>query len=261
MTVHLVGVGPGDAELMTIKAARLLAQADAVVFDRLIGPEILDYVSPRAERYDVGKTPGRPGPTQDDINCLLISLGSRLETVVRVKGGDPFIFGRGIEEADACVAAGLAVEVVPGVTSALAGPMAAGISVTERGQSSGVCILTAEQDGGSAPIDWGALAGSGLTLVILMGARKAADLRDLLIASGRPADTPAAVVTNATRHNQTVWRGDLADLGREPVASPSVLVIGAVARDRQVSRWLETLSDDCGRPALVGRHDPHHASQ
>lgn len=230
MTVHLVGVGPGDADLITVKAAQLLARADAVVFDRLIGDDVLDYVSPWAERYDVGKTPGTAAPAQKQINDLLIALGHRLDTVVRVKGGDPFVFGRGIEEARACEAAGHSVEIVPGVTSALAGPMAAGISVTERGQSSGVCIVTAEQDPLSRPLDWHALAHSGLTLVILMGARRASELRDRLIAAGLPADTPAGVATNATRPHQQIWRGPLADLGAKPVPSPSVLIIGSVAR-------------------------------
>ncbi|MEZ5228580.1 MAG: SAM-dependent methyltransferase [Acidimicrobiales bacterium] len=132
MTVHLVGVGPGDAELMTLKAARLLGEADAVVYDRLIGDDILDFVSPTAERYDVGKTPGLPGPTQDDINELLVDLGRRLECVVRIKGGDPSIFGRGAEEADACHRAGVATTIVPGISSSVAGPVAAGVSVTRR---------------------------------------------------------------------------------------------------------------------------------
>ena len=226
MTVWIVGVGPGDAELMTIKAARLLATADAVVHDRLIGDDVLDYVSPVAERHDVGKTPGRPGPTQEDINDLLVDLGRRFDTVVRVKGGDPFVFGRGIEELRACESAGVPARVVPGITSALAAPLAAGISVTERGVSSGVCIVTAHQDPGSEPLDWAALVRSGLTIVVLMGARRAAEIRDALIGNGLPPTTPAAVATNATHHDEHTWRGTLDELGRGPVASPSVLVIG-----------------------------------
>ncbi len=230
MTVHLVGVGPGDAELMTLKAARLLADADAVVYDRLIGDEILDHVAPCAERYPVGKTPGRPSPSQDAINDLLVQLGRRLDNVVRVKGGDPFIFGRGIEEAGALGAAGIPFEVVPGITSALAGPLDVGISVTERGLSSGVCIVTAHQDPGSTPIDWSALARSGLTIVVLMGARRAAEIAENLLDGGMDPATPAAVITSATRPDRTVWSGELAWLGQGPVAAPSVLVIGDVAR-------------------------------
>lgn len=232
MTVWIVGVGPGDAELMTVKAARLLATADAVVHDRLIGDGVLDHASPLAERYDVGKVPGRPGPTQEDINRLLVELGSRCATVVRAKGGDPFVFGRGIEEVRACEAAGVAVEVVPGVTSALAAPLAAGISVTERGTSSGFCVVTAHQDPGSAALDWPAVVRTGLTIVVLMGARRAGEIRDRLLAGGLPPSTPAAVAVDATRPEQQVWRGELGDLGRSPVASPAVLVIGPAAGGR-----------------------------
>jgi uroporphyrin-III C-methyltransferase len=214
---------------MTVRAARLLARADAVVHDRLIGDDVLDGVSPFAARHDVGKSPGRPGPTQEDINDLLVDLGRRLETVVRVKGGDPFVFGRGIEEVRACEAAGVRTMVVPGVTSALAGPLAAGVSVTERGVSSGVCIVTAHQDPGSRPLDWAALVGSGLTIVVMMGARRARDIRDALVLHGLAASTPAAVATSATHPNEQLWRGTLDGLGTEPIAAPSVLVIGAAA--------------------------------
>lgn len=248
MTVHLVGAGPGDVELLTLKAARLLASADAVVVDRLVGPEIIGLVSPRAEHYDVGKTPGEPGPTQEQINDLLVTLGRRLETVVRLKGGDPYIFGRGIEEADACRDVGLAVEVVPGITSAIAGPAAAGISVTERHVSSGCCFVTAHQDPKSDTTNWQALADSGLTIVVLMGARRASAIARTLIAAGRPASTPSAVITNVARPDETVWSGPLRELGREPVASPSILVIGPVAARARASgefdpRVLDALRD------------------
>lgn len=234
MTVHLVGVGPGDGELLTLKAARLLGQADAVVYDRLIGDEVLDHVPPSAERYSVGKIPGAPGPGQEEINDLLVALGRRLATVVRVKGGDPFLFGRGIEELAATQAAGIPTDVVPGITSALAAPLTAGVSVTGRGFSSGVCVVTAHQDPASEPIDWTAVARSGLTVVVLMGARRAASVRNLLVAGGRRPDTPVAVITSATRTDQQVWFGSLRELGRETVPAPSVLVIGdAVAHRRE----------------------------
>lgn len=229
MTVHMLGVGPGDAELLTIKAARLLGAADAVVHDRLIGDDVLDFVSPTAERYDVGKTPGRPGPSQDEINTLLVALGRRLDTVVRVKGGDPLVFGRGAEEAEACHAAGLATEIHPGISSAVAAPGAAGISVTRRGVSSGFCVVTAQQDTDSVPVDWDALARSGLTLVVLMGASRASLIRDLLLAAGMSPRTPVAVVTDATGPTQRTRRMQLSELGVTPVRSPSVIVIGPVA--------------------------------
>lgn len=229
MTVHLIGAGPGDAELMTIRAARLLANADAVVYDRLVGREVLDYVPATAERHPVGKAPGRPGPTQDRINRLLVDLGRRLETVVRVKGGDPFVFGRGIEEVAALNGAEVPVEVVPGISSALAGPTVAGISITERNVSSGFCVVTAHQDAASDPIDWSALARSGLTIVVLMGARRAGHVRDALMAGGMMGTTPTAVVTDATGPDQRVRVGSLADLGRRLVDAPSVIVVGPVA--------------------------------
>ncbi len=229
MTVYLVGVGPGDAELMTIKAARLIGEADAVVYDRLIGGDVLDFVSPTAERYDVGKMPGRPGPSQADINALLVALGHRFDCVVRIKGGDPSIFGRGAEEADACHAAGIPTATVPGISSSVAGPTAAGVSVTRRGVSSGYCVVTAHQDPDSSPVNWSALASCGLTLVVLMGATRARLIAAALMAAGRPATTPVAIISNATLPNERVERLDLDELGRAPVASPSVLVIGEVA--------------------------------
>lgn len=232
MTVHLVGAGPGDPELLTLKAARLLAEADAVVYDRLVDPRILELMNPAAERYDVGKTPDRPSPAQEDISELLVVLGRRLDVVVRLKGGDPFVFGRGGEEADRCVAVGIPVAVVPGVTSSVAGPAAAGIAVTRRGFASGVCIVTAHQDPDSPPVDWDALARCGLTLVVLMGARRAGVVRDSLLAGGLPGDTPVAVVTRATLPTQEEWHGTLGQLGRTPVAAPSVLVIGPAAAAR-----------------------------
>ncbi len=229
MTVHLVGVGPGDAELMTLKAARLLGEADAVVYDRLIGDDILHFVSPSAERYDVGKTPGIPGPTQDDINALLIDLGHRLDCVVRIKGGDPSIFGRGAEEADACHAAGVSTTTVPGISSSIAAPTGAGVSVTRRGISSGYCVITAHQDPASSPINWPAVASCGLTIVILMGATRADRISTALIACGRQPTTPVAVITNATTANENVERLSLDQLGATPVSSPSVIVVGEVA--------------------------------
>lgn len=229
MTVHILGAGPGDAELLTLKAIRILGTADAVVHDRLIGDDILDFAPPSAERYDVGKMPGTPGPSQDEINHLLVALGRRLDSVVRVKGGDPSVFGRGAEEAEACRDAGVRTQTVPGISSAVAAPGAAGISVTRRGVSSGFCVVTAKQDAGSTPIDWAALARSGLTLVVLMGASRAGLIRDRLLVGGMPADTPVAVVTDASLPTQRTKRLALAELGAGPVDSPSVLVIGAVA--------------------------------
>ena len=230
MTVHLVGAGPGDPGLLTVRAAGLLRAADTVVYDRLVDPAVLELAPPWAELVCVGKTPGAPSPSQDDINAVLIDRGRRLGCVVRLKGGDPFVFGRGGEEAAALRAAGIDVEVVPGVTSAVAAPAAAGIPVTLRGVSSGFTVVTAHQDPASGRwLDWDALARAGTTLVILMGAARAEQIADRLRAGGMPDGTPVAVIGAATTRDQTIHRTDLSGLRRLRVASPATIVVGAVA--------------------------------
>ena len=173
MTVYLVGAGPGDPDLLTLRAVSLLARADVIVHDRLIDHRILASAAPWAELIDVGKTPGSPCHSQAEINRILVERGRTHDVVVRLKGGDPFVFGRGGEEAEVLVAAGIAVEVVPGVSSSIAAPAAAGIPVTMRGIASGVTIVTAHQDPEKeSGLDWDALARSGTTLVVLMGAAR-----------------------------------------------------------------------------------------
>ena len=230
MTVHLVGAGPGDPELLTVRAVNLLRQADVVVYDRLVDPTVVDLAPPWAERIDAGKTPGTPSPSQDNINTILIDRGRRFGCVVRLKGGDPFVFGRGGEEASALRAAGIDAEVVPGVTSAVAAPAAAGIPVTMRGVSSGFTVVTAHQDPSSdRRLDWDALAQAGTTLVILMGAARSEQIADRLRAGGMADNTPVAVISAATTRHQHVDRTDLAGLHRLAVSSPATIVIGAVA--------------------------------
>ena len=230
MTVHLVGAGPGDPELLTVRAVNLLRRADVVVCDRLVDRAVVAMAPPWAERIDVGKTPGVAGPTQDEINALLVDRGRRFDCVVRLKGGDPFVFGRGGEEALALQTADVEVEVVPGVTSAVSAPAAAGIPVTMRGVSSGFTVVTAHQDPSSCRfLDWDALARSGTTLVILMGAARTEQIADRLLAGGMPDDTPVAAISAATTNRQRVERTDLAGLRRLRVASPATIVVGAVA--------------------------------
>ena len=230
MTVYLVGAGPGDPELLTVRAANLLRQADVVVHDRLVDPDALELAPPWAEHIDVGKTPGAPSPSQSEINAILVDRGRRFDCIVRLKGGDPFVFGRGGEEAAALRAAGLEVEVVPGLTSAVAAPAAAGIPVTLRGVSSGFTVVTAHQDPSSDRwLDWDALARAGTTLVILMGAARTEQIADRLRAGGMADDTPVAVISAATTGDQHIDRTDLAGLHRLRVASPATIVIGAVA--------------------------------
>ncbi len=231
MTVALVGAGPGDPGLLTRRGAELLASADVVVFDRLASPALLDLASPAAERIDVGKAPGAAEKTQDEINALLVEHGLTGKRVVRLKGGDPFVFGRGGEEAEALTAAGVPFEVVPGVTSAVAAPAYAGIPVTHRGLSTHVTVVTGHEDPtkGRTDVDWAALAAAGGTLVILMGAGRVTEIARRLIEGGLAPDTPVAAVRNGTRPDQHTVRATLATIGDVDVRPPSAIVVGAVA--------------------------------
>ena len=226
--VTLVGAGPGDPDLLTVRAVRRLADADVVVHDALVGEGVLALVPPHVELIDVGKRPGR-GTAQDLINILLVELAAQGKHVVRLKGGDPFVFGRGGEEAVVVAEAGFPVEVVPGITSSVAAPAAAGIPVTHRGLSAAFTVVTGHRQPGETPVDWRALARVGGSIVVLMGVAHRAEIAAELIAGGLPHDTPVAAIHRATTPEQTVARTTLADLGQTPVESPSVLVIGSVA--------------------------------
>jgi uroporphyrin-III C-methyltransferase len=228
MTVWLVGAGPGDPELLTIKAARLIGDADVVLYDRLVSPEILALARPGAELIDVGKRPGG-SHTQDVLNDLLVLHARSARRVVRLKGGDPFLFGRGGEEVEVLARAGIECEVVPGVSSSLAAPAAAGIPVTHRRVARAVTIVTGHEMAASDPVDWSAVARLGGTLVVLMGIERRALIVDRLLAGGLAADTPAAVVMHATTPRQRVWTGTVEQLADADVESPAVMVIGAVA--------------------------------
>ena len=227
MNVALIGAGPGTADLLTLKAARLLADAEVVVLDRLIDQSVLALINPEAEVIDVGKKPGSSS-SQALINELLVTLGRRGAKVVRLKGGDPFVFGRGYEEALALEAAGLAWEVVPGVSSSLAAPAAAGIPVTHRRLARGVLIVTGTGTNDDH-LDFARLAASGITLVVLMGVARRAALAEQLLAGGLAPTTPVAAIANAWTASMTVTVGDLQELGAMEVEAPAVLVIGAVA--------------------------------
>ncbi len=227
MSVYLVGAGPGDADLLTIRAAQLLARADVVVHDRLVGAGVLDLIGPGTIRVDVGKAPGA-SIAQRDINDVLVDFAHRYDTVVRLKGGDPFVFGRGGEEALALSRHGIETHVVPGVSSAFAAPLLAGVPVTHRGVARGVCVVTASCEAGST-VDFARLANAEITLVVLMGvahrARLAAELRH----GGLDASTPVAVVERAARADQRVQRGTLEELAGMDVRAPAVIVVGPVA--------------------------------
>ncbi len=242
MTVFLVGAGPGDPDLLTLRAHRLLQQADVVVHDRLAA-RALAMVPATTERIDVGKRQHHAWD-QEAINDLLVELGRRDAIVVRLKGGDPYLFGRGGEEALALQAAGIAVEVVPGVSSALAAPAAAGIPVTHRGVSPAVTIVTGHRREEEADAtDWEALAKVPGTLVVLMAVAERAEIARRLQAGGLSADTPVAAIEQATLPGQRVVRGRLDQLAGLEVSAPAVLVIGMVT-SLDVRALLPTLSCD-----------------
>jgi uroporphyrin-III C-methyltransferase len=226
--VAIVGAGPGDPELLTLKAARLIGQADVVLYDRLVSPQILALAPPYAELIDVGKRPGG-SHTQDVLNDLMIAVATPGRRVVRLKGGDPFVFGRGGEEVEALARNGISFEVVPGISSALAAPAAAGIPVTHRHMSRAVTVITGHEAIDSSPIDWSALARLGSTLVVLMGIERRGEIVRALVTAGFDPATPVAVIMDATTPSQREWVGDLASLPDANVASPAVIVIGAVA--------------------------------
>lgn len=231
-TVYLVGAGPGDPELLTLRAARLIAAAGLIVHDGLVSKEILALASPGAELVSVAKQRARHSLPQDEINALLVREALSGRAVVRLKGGDPFIFGRGGEELEACRAAGVPVEVVPGISAALGCAAAANLPLTHRNVASAVTFV-AGQCKGLTDQNWAGLAGKGRTLVIYMGVATARDIADKLMADGLSPDVPVVVLENGTRPDQRVLRTLLADLGdmveREDVQSPATIAVGHVA--------------------------------
>jgi uroporphyrinogen III methyltransferase / synthase len=234
VTVYLVGAGPGDPGLLTRRGAALLTRADVVLYDRLVSPALLDLVPSAALLVDVGKDPDAPaggGGRQEEIARLLVEHGSSSAVVVRLKGGDPFLFGRGGEEVEALARAGIDWEVVPGVTYAFGVPAAAGIPVTQRGVAAAVTVLTGRvgETEGSGDHDWEALARVGGTLVILMGMSNRAAIAAALIAGGRAPDTPVAVIADGTTASERVARTTLARLADVDLGPPAVIVVGPVA--------------------------------
>ncbi len=241
--VFLVGAGPGDPGLLTVRGRELLEKADVVVYDRLANAELLHHCPPGCLRLAVGKAPGAPERSQQEINRMLVEHAARGARVVRLKGGDPFVFGRGGEEALALTAMGIPFEVVPGVSSALAVPAYAGIPVTHRDLASSVAVITGHERPGRqrAAVDWSAFGRQPDTLVVLMARSTCAEIVQALIAAGRPAATPAAVIQWGTTGRQ---RTVVSELGEIAAASaemdnPAVLVIGEVVRLREQLGWFE----------------------
>ena len=226
--VHLVGAGPGDPDLLTIKALRVLQTADVIVHDGLVSAEILDLAPSSARRIDVAKRKSRHTLPQDDINQLLVALALEGLTVVRLKGGDPFLFGRGGEELAACREAGVECHVVPGVTAALAASAGAGAPLTHRGSAQAVTFVTGHAAHGDPDLDWTALARPNQTVVVYMGVSTAGVIAERLTAAGRAASTPALIVENASRVHERRILTTLAGLAiaAEGLKGPALLMVG-----------------------------------
>jgi uroporphyrinogen III methyltransferase/synthase len=239
--IYLVGAGPGDPKLITVRGREILESADAVVHDRLISQGLLELARADARIENVGKAPGREGPSQGEINDLLINLARSGYTVCRLKGGDPFVFGRGGEEVLAGRAAGVYVEVVPGVSSALAGPASAGVPVTHRGLSSSVTVVTGHEEPGArnGSVDWNVIAQVQGSIVIMMGVAHIDAIARALVVSGRSSDESVCVVERATCPNQRVIFGTLGTIGEvaqsSMIENPATIVIG-VAVDTLADR-------------------------
>ncbi|MBI3455759.1 MAG: uroporphyrinogen-III C-methyltransferase [Candidatus Rokubacteria bacterium] len=252
-TVYLIGAGPGDPGLLTVRGLELLRRAGVVVYDRLVNPSLLHEAPPGAIRIFAGKVTGRHSLPQEEINQLLIAHARRGRRVVRLKGGDPFVFGRGGEEAEALAAAGISFEIVPGVSSAVAVPAYAGIPLTHRRLASSFAVVTGHEDScpGAQTVDWARLGTAVDTLVILMGVRNLPAIVATLLAHGRPPDTPVALIRWGTTSAQETVTGILADIAAKAPAAglepPVVIIIGDVVRLRDRLRWFESE----GRPERV----------
>lgn len=230
--VYLVGAGPGDPDLLTRKAARILESADVVLHDALVSREVLELIPAKAERIDVGKRCGLKLLTQDEINALLISRAATCEVVVRLKGGDPTIFGRAGEEIEALREAAVEFEIVPGITAATAAAAAAGITLTDRRAASQVLLTTAHRSAESGRFDLGSVT-SATTLVIYMPGSDYGRLAEQLRESGWPADMPCAIISAASGAKQKIVRTNLGALGAEPpLPAPALVIVGRVAAER-----------------------------
>ena len=246
MTVYIVGTGPGDPELLTLKALRLIREAEVILHDELIGDEIKDLVrkESKALLVDVGKRAGKHKRKQKEINRLLVEYGKKYKRVVRLKGGDPFVFGRGGEEIEILAENEIEFEVVPGITSAIAVPAYAGIPVTHRRFDSALVFITGKQE--RERLNWNALAKMNATMVILMGVSNLRENAERLIKHGKDPDTPVAVIESGTTERQRVITGKLSEIAdmaeRENIQAPAIIVIGGVVEvHHTVKNYLRNL--------------------
>ncbi len=243
--VHLVGAGPGDPELLTLKGKRVLEEAEVVIYDRLVSVEILDFVSADAELVFVGKETSFHSCPQDEINRLIASHARRGKRVVRLKGGDPYVFGRGGEEAAHLAEEGIPFEVVPGITAAIGVGAYAGIPLTDRRYSQAVTLVTGHRMKGEGldDINWAALAELGHTIVFYMGVANISEITGKLIDFGRPPSTPAALVSSGTMPGQRTVIGTLSNISarcrEEGLKPPALLIIGEVVSLSHVLNWSE----------------------
>jgi uroporphyrin-III C-methyltransferase len=241
--VYLVGAGPGDPELLTLRAVRLLKSADVVVYDQLVSDAVLGYVAPGAQRIFAGKRRNEHTLRQEQINALLVDLAREGKQVVRLKGGDPFIFGRGGEEMQALAAQGIAFEVVPGVTAASGVASYAGIPLTHRDYAQTCLFVTGHLKDGTADLDWPSLVRTGQTVVIYMGLNALPDICRQLIAHGAAPELPIAVVQNGSLASQKVVTGTLADMAQRvaqaALVSPCLTLIGDVVRLHGTLDWFK----------------------
>jgi len=236
--VYIVGGGPGDPGLITVKGLNCLRSADVILYDRLASPELLNEAQSHAELIDVGKEPKRHRRSQEEINDLLIEKAREDKIVVRLKGGDPFVFGRGGEECQALAEAGIRYEVVPGVSSAIAVPAYAGIPVTQRGVTTAFAVVAGHTGDSESDIDWAGISRIG-TIIFLMGVEHMSEIVQQLVAHGRSVYTPVAVIQEGTTENQLVVTGTLADVVEkaEGIHPPAVLIVGEVVSLREQLDW------------------------
>lgn len=243
---YLIGAGPGDPGLLTCKGRDILERAEVVIYDRLANPKLLGLARPDAELIDVGKAPGRQAMTQEQINATIVEHALRGKLVCRLKGGDPFVFGRGGEEALECVAHGVEFEIVPGVTSAIGAAAYAGIPVTHRDVATSFAVVTGHEnpDKPETQVDWARISNAADTMVFLMGIGNLPEITAKLIAHGRPAETPTAVVRYGTRPEQRAVVGTLSDIVQRVEAAgikpPAAVIVGEVVRLREQLNWFET---------------------
>lgn len=241
--VWLVGAGPGDPELLTLKAARLLEQADAVVYDHLVGRGVLAMINPAAQQIYAGKQSSRHALPQEEINALLVKLAREGRQVIRLKGGDPFVFGRGGEELETLAAAGIAFEVVPGVTAATGCAAYAGFPLTHRNHAQSVTFVTGHLKDGTVNLDWPALARPRQTVVFYMGIGAADEICRQMMAHGLPSLTPAAVIRNGTLSTQQTLLASLGTLPHRIIESgikpPALIVVGSVVGLHEKLSWFE----------------------